>query len=192
MENLSLCFHAIGPLLLLILLGYYLKRIHFIPKAGFDALDKLCFRIFIPVMLFYNVYTADFSTAFHFPAIAYMVSAMVITFFAAFFLIPRLIPGRNADIATVIQGVCHGNLAVLGMPLITTLFGEGDAAVYSIMLACSSPLMNPLIVYERVHFQGDTVRFRDLLRKVFTSPYLVGTLAGIGIYNAVVTLIRFG
>lgn len=69
MSNLLLCFHAIMPLLLLMLLGYFLKQIHFIPKAGFDAIDKLCFKIFVPVMLLNNVYTADFSTAFNLQAI---------------------------------------------------------------------------------------------------------------------------
>lgn len=179
MVNLSLCFHAICPLLLLMLLGYFLKRIAFLPKAGFDALDKLCFRIFIPVMLFYNVYTADFSTAFQLSAVAFMVLSILGTFLIAFFLVPKLMPGRNADAATVIHGICHGNLAALGMPLITNLFGEPGVAVFSILLACSSPFVNPLMVYSRIHFQGDKVRFWQLLLKVLKSPYFLGTLLGL-------------
>lgn len=179
MDNLILCFHAICPLLLLMLLGYFLKRIQFLPKAGFDALDKLCFRIFIPAMLFYNVYTADFSTAFHPQAVAFLILAILGIFLAAFFLVPRLLPGRNADSATVIHGICHGNLAALGMPLLINLFGEGDTTVFSILLAFSSTLVNPLMVYERIYFQGDTIRFGQLLKKVLTAPYLVGTLSGL-------------
>ena len=41
MDNFLLCVNGIFPLLLLMLLGYGLRRIHFIPDAGFDALDKI-------------------------------------------------------------------------------------------------------------------------------------------------------
>lgn len=179
MDNLLLCFHAIMPLLLLILLGYFLKQIQFIPKAGFDAIDKLCFKIFVPVMLFNNVYTADFDTALNVPAIIFLELAIVGTFLVAFFLTPRLIPGNKENIATVVHAVCHGNLAVLGIPLITNLFGESGMVVYSILLASTSPIINPLMVYEHIYFQGDKIKPGRLILNVLKSPFLVGTLSGL-------------
>lgn len=180
MEHLLLCFHAIMPLLLLMLLGYLLKRFQFISQEGFDALDKLCFQIFVPTMLFQNVYTADFSSQLHMDAIVFEEVAIFVIFLTAYFLVPRLMPHRNSDIATVIHGVCHGNLAVLGMPLMANLFGEKGTAVYSILLACTSPLINPLMVYEHLHFQGDSIKPLPLLGKVLRSPFLAGTLLGLG------------
>lgn len=180
MDNFLLCFHAITPLLLLMLLGYGLKRSNFIPAEGFSAMDKLSFHIFIPAMLFHNVYNADFSSQFHLKGILFMELGILGVFLAAFLLVPRLLPNRNADIATVIHGISHGNLAVLGMPLILNLFGSEQAAVYSILMACSSPLINPLMVFNHVYFQGDKIHFRSLLRNIFTSPFLVGTLLGLG------------
>lgn len=179
MDNLLLCFHAIMPLLLLMLLGYFLKQIQFIPKAGFDAIDKLCFKIFVPVMLFNNVYTADFDTALNVPAIIFLELAILGTFLVAFFLTPRLIPNSKENVATVVHAVCHGNLAVLGIPLITNLFGESGMVVYSILLASTSPLINPLMVYEHIYFQGDRIKPGRLLLNVLKSPFLVGTLLGL-------------
>ena len=179
MENLLLCFHAIMPLLLLMLLGYFLKQIHFIPKSGFDAIDKLCFKIFVPVMLFNNVYTADFSTEFNLQAILVMEAGIIGTFLVSFFLTPKLMKRSREDIATVVHGICHGNLAVLGMPLITNLFGQSGVAVYSIMLACTSPIINPLMVFEHVYFQGDKIKPGRLILNVLQSPFLIGTLSGL-------------
>ena len=179
MENLLLCFHAIMPLLLLMLLGYFLKQIHFIPKSGFDAIDKLCFKIFVPVMLFNNVYTADFSTEFNLQAILVMEAGIIGTFLVSFFLTPKLMKRSKEDIATVVHGICHGNLAVLGMPLITNLFGQSGVAVYSIMLACTSPIINPLMVFEHVYFQGDKIKPGRLILNVLQSPFLIGTLSGL-------------
>ena len=179
MENLLLCFHAIMPLLLLMLLGYFLKQINFIPKSGFDAIDKLCFKIFVPVMLFNNVYTADFSTEFNLQAILVMEAGIIGTFLVSFFLTPKLMKRSREDIATVVHGICHGNLAVLGMPLITNLFGQSGVAVYSIMLACTSPIINPLMVFEHVYFQGDKIKPGRLILNVLQSPFLIGTLSGL-------------
>lgn len=180
MENLRLCFNAIMPLLLLMLLGYLLKRIDFIPKAGFDAIDKLCFRIFIPVVLFSNVYGADFSTQFYAGAMGFMAAATLGYFLVAFFITPRVMAkSAKEDITTVIHGACHGNLAVLGMPLISNLFGQEGLAVYSIMLACASPLINACMVFQHLYFRGDRIRPLRLIWNVIKSPFVVGTLAGL-------------
>ena len=103
---------------------------------------------------------------------------MLATFLLAFFLIPQLIHGEKAEVATVIHGLCHGNLAVLGMPLMLNLFDADAVVVYSILMACSSPLINPLMVFEHVYFQGEKVEPLRLLRNILTSPFLVGTLLG--------------
>ena len=179
MDNFLICFHAIAPLLLLILLGYTLKRLGFIQPSGFAAMDRLCFKILIPVMLFCNVYFSDFPGQFQGNAILLMDLSVLATFLAAFFLIPRLLPGQKENIATVVHGVCHGNLAVLGMPLILNLFGAEQVAVYSILMACYSPVINPLMVIEHIYFQGDRVSVRKLLRNIISSPFLVGTMLGL-------------
>ena len=43
MDNFLLCLNAILPLLLLMLLGYGLRRSGMISHEGFSAMDKLCF-----------------------------------------------------------------------------------------------------------------------------------------------------
>ncbi|SBW11001.1 putative Transporter, auxin efflux carrier (AEC) family protein [uncultured Eubacteriales bacterium] len=178
MENLQLCFNAIVPLLLLMFLGYGLKRLHVITAEGFHALDSLCFKIVIPVMLFYNIYTADLSTGFHPGAILFMECALVLTCLGFFFIVPRRVSNRD-DAITVIHGLCHGNLAVLGLPLIANLFGENNMAIYSIMVACYSPVINPMMVFEHEYFAGNRVAPAKLLKNIVTSPFLIGTLCGI-------------
>ncbi len=179
MNNFILCFNAIAPLILLMMLGYFLHRIDFIPRSGFESIDKLCFKVFIPVMLFSNIYYADFSTVFHPEAIIFMEAGIAAVFLFSFFLAKKLYKGQNEIAATFVHGVSHGNLAVLGLPLIMNLFGEEQGAVYSVMMACSSPLVNPLMVFEHTYFQGEDIKPGALIVKIFTSPFLAGTLAGL-------------
>ena len=178
MEHFLLCCNGILPILLLMLLGYGLRRLHVLDAGAFAALDRLCFRVLIPAMLFVSVYNADFSTAFQPSAMAFVVLAVVGNFLLVFLLVPRWIPAP-ADAASTVHGLCHTNMAALGIPLIVNLFGQSQLAVYSILMAFASPLVNVLMVFEHLYFQGDRVKLGKLARNVFTSPYLVGTLAGI-------------
>lgn len=179
MANFILCANGILPLLVLMLLGHIMRRTGFVSAEGFQAMDKLCFRVLIPVMLFQNVYTADFAKEFHLDAVIFMEVSILAVFAVTMVLIPRLLPGRNEDAATLIHGLCHGNLAVLGMPLIVNLFGADQVAVYSILMACTSPLINPLMVVEHLRLQGERVKPLQLIWNILKSPFLVGTLAGL-------------
>lgn len=179
MDHFLLCFNAIMPLLLLMLLGLLLKRVRFLPDAGFAAMDRLCFRIFIPAVLFSNVYHADFSKDFHLNAVVFLELALLAVFVIFFTLVPRVLKCSGEVSATLVHGLCHGNLAVLGLPLIQNLFGPEQVAVYSILVACTSPLINPLMVYEHLHFQGEKLSPLKTLKAMLTSPFLIGTLLGL-------------
>lgn len=178
MENLQLCFRAIAPLLILMLLGYALKRLKIITADGFHALDGLCFKIVIPIMLFYNIYTADLSAGIQPKAILFMECGLILICLVSFLIVPRRY--KNADDAiTIIHALCHGNLAVLGLPLIANLFGESNMAIYSIMVACTSPIINPMMVFEHEYYAGHRVSPAKLVKNIFSSPFLIGTLLGI-------------
>lgn len=179
MDHFSLCFSAIMPLLLMMLLGYFLKQTQFISGSGFSALDTLCFKILIPAVLFRNVYQASFSRDFHLQAVIFMELSIICVFLLSFFLIPRILRCSNEISATLVHGLSHGNLAVLGLPLIQNLFGDEQAAVYSILVACTSPLINPLMVYEHLHFQGEKLSPAKTVKAMITSPFLIGTLLGL-------------
>lgn len=177
MDNLRLCFNAIMPLFVLMLLGYCLKRINFISREGFQTLDRLCFRIAIPIMLFYNIYNADFTQDFQASSILFLVISYLTIFLLSFFIIPRIIPDLD-DSITVIHGICHGNLAVIGLPLIINLFGENNITTYSILTACTSPVINPLMVFLHTKLCGEKIQPLTLIKNMLTSPFLVGTLLG--------------
>ena len=64
--------------------------------------------------------------------------------------------------------------AVLGLPLIMNLFGEEQGAVYSVMMACSSPLVNPLMVFEHTYFQGEDIKRTNTCEKKLCDQDTVG------------------
>mgnify|MGYP000531557773 CR=1 FL=1 len=56
LSNLQVCFNAVMPLFLIMGLGYGVKCLGGIRVEDVPGLNKMAFRFFMPVMLFYNIY----------------------------------------------------------------------------------------------------------------------------------------
>ena len=59
MENLVLSFTVVFPLFVQLVLGYGLKRVKLLDDHTLGVCNKLVFRVFLPCLLFLNVYRAD-------------------------------------------------------------------------------------------------------------------------------------
>ena len=59
MQSFILALEAITPIFILLLVGYFLKCIKITDKKGFDVMNTLGFKVFLPVLLFYNIYKSS-------------------------------------------------------------------------------------------------------------------------------------
>ncbi|MEW9078519.1 AEC family transporter [Terrisporobacter glycolicus] len=59
MENLILSFNVVAPLCLVMALGYFLKYIKILNKNSVKIMNNSTFKVFLPTLLFYNIYTTD-------------------------------------------------------------------------------------------------------------------------------------
>ena len=57
--DLKFTCNAVLPIILLILVGYFLKRIKLMPDNFWKMANRLCFRVALPVMLFFNIYNVS-------------------------------------------------------------------------------------------------------------------------------------
>ena len=63
LSNLQVCFNAVMPLFLIMGLGYGVKYLGGIRVEDVPGLNKMAFRFFMPVMLFWNLYTSTIAQA---------------------------------------------------------------------------------------------------------------------------------
>lgn len=179
MINLFPVLEAILPILLTILVGYFLRSTRFISDEGFAAFDKLCFRLLLPALLFSNIYSADFSRDFNTYVILFLLGSTLLVFLIVFSFVPRLFPLNNADKVTMVHAISHGNLAVIGMPLISNLFGREALPLFSILLMTTTIIINPLMIFAHLHFGKEKLTLFRLVKGIVSSPFLLGTLFGL-------------
>ena len=108
--NFVACLDAVLPIFGLILLGYAAKCMGLLDRGDVRKMNKVFFRFFLPVMLFYSLYSSDLSHAVQPGLIAY---ALGCTRLLKFF--PASVAGGLAGLRTLAAPYKH--LGIRFLPL---------------------------------------------------------------------------
>ena len=154
MTDLIFAINATAPIVLMVVVGYFLKRLKMLDGNVARVLNKLVFRVFLPSMLFLNMYKIESLADVDFGFVWYTVIATVVLFVAAFgavLLFTRENPKRGA----LLQSVFRANYALVGIPLATSLFGDEGAIAATVLSAFIIPVFNSLAVIGLSIFSSD-------------------------------------
>ena len=138
MENLLFTLNAILPIILPILLGYGLKRMHFFSENFLTEANKLVFKILIPILLFSNLYLADLREI-DWAFVGYAAGAILVLFLLGMGIV-LFVPNRKQK-GVILQASFRSNYAIIGIPLATALGGAIAGAEASVIAAVSVPLL---------------------------------------------------
>lgn len=181
MDNLIFALNAVLPLVLLIMLGVFLKKIGLLNDEFLKTGNKLTFRVLLPCLLFCNIYKIESFDEINVAFIAYAMAAVVVLFSLAM-LSARLFVKENARRGVVVQGLFRSNYALIGIPLATSLFGETGAAAASVLSAFCVPMFNALAVIALSVFSDDEKRKANIggiLLGILKNPLIIGIFSGL-------------
>lgn len=187
LQALSIAFHAIVPLFLIIAVGYTVKRLGWIGPEEVRRFNKVTFYTFMPVMLFYNIYTSDFSQAVRLPYALFVVGAalgMVAVSFAVTLLAEKM-PERRG---VMIQAAFRSNFVLLGLPIAAELLPGSNFGITALMIAIVVPIYNMMSVVVLEYFRGGKPRAGEVLLAVVKNPLILGSVAGLLVQALHITL----
>ena len=187
MQAFSIAFHAIVPLFLIIAMGFGVKRLGWIGPEDVRRFNKVCFYTFMPVMLFYNIYTSDFSHAVRLPYALFVVGMALAMILLAFLitLAAEKTPERRG---VMIQAAFRSNFVLLGLPIAAELLPEGNLGVTALMVAIVVPIYNMMSVVVLEYFRGGKPRAGEVLLAVVKNPLILGSVAGLLVRALHITL----
>jgi len=178
MENLILSFNVVLPLCLCIALGYFLYRINMIEEATQKSMNKLVFRVFLPIYVFNSIYTTDVAKVFDLRLVLLTVLGIVGIFCVLMVLIPR-IEKDNAKRGVMVQAIFRSNYVLFGVPIAIALCGENNVGPTSLLVGFVVPIFNVLAVVCLETFRGGKPDYRKMLRGIATNPLIIGSVLGI-------------
>ena len=178
MESLKLSFESVTPIFLLMALGYVLRCLKVADKQTFNAINKLVFKVFLPVLLFKNVYETDIGKVLDFKFIAFIIIGVICVFVAGYFAV-LLLTKENSRRGVMLQGFFRSNFAILGLPLIKYICGEESGGLAALTVAIIVPVFNVLAVIALESFRNGKIKFKPLLKGIITNPLIIGCVIGL-------------
>lgn len=136
--------NGVVPIILLILLGYVLKRIGFLNDNFVKVGNKFVFKVCLPCMLFINIYDKMSSFAdIRWDVVLYSVIVILIIFGLGLVTAILTTKKRNRR-GVILQCTFRSNFAIIGLSLVESL--GGNTAIAGIISAFSIPVFNILAV----------------------------------------------
>ena len=170
-------FSVLFPLFGKLALGYGLRRIKLLNGITLREMNNAVFRVFLPALLFVNIYHTDFASIKSFTLLWYAVVALagIVTLFMV--VIPLVVQG-NPQRGVLVQGITRSNFILFGIPMAAALFGGESAGIASIMAGIVVPLLNMTSVIALEYFRGKKPDMVKMLEEIVRNPIIIGGALG--------------
>lgn len=178
MQNLILSFSVVLPLVILMLLGIFMRRINLFDSETVLKLNKAVFQVFLPVLIFNNVYTSSIEDIKNIKPAIFGASVLAGAFIVTMLLIP-FIEKDNRKRGVMVQGMCRSNFVIFGIPLALSLCGPEVMGKVSVEVTIVIPVINILSVVALELFRGGRPNVKKMIKGVITNPLIIGSLLGI-------------
>lgn len=173
--------NAVLPIVLLILLGYFLRQKDFLSADFVKVGNKLVFKICLPCSLFINVYDVAGFEIIQWDVVLYCV-VMVFVICLLGVLLALATTKQLSRRGAVAQSVFRSNMAIIGLSLASALGGDAAVAMTSVISAFTVALFNVLAVLVLSMFaEGDGKEkqdFRKILLNIVKNPLIIGIALG--------------
>lgn len=181
MENLVISLNVVLPLFLLIALGYVLKKFGMYDVVTLKTMNKLVFKVFLPVYLFHSIYSTDLSAVFDIKVILFAGVGLLLWFLLLICIVP-LLEKDNAKRGVMVQAMFRSNFVLFGLPVAISLCGEDRIGTTSLLLGIIIPIYNVLAVITLELFRGGRPSVKKILIGIMTNPLIIASVLGVGAY----------
>ena len=179
MENLIFSLNATIPIFLMMLLGMLFRKLGWMDEVFAAKMNKFVFLVPLPVLLFEQLATVDFSEVWDikFIIFCFVVTAISITIST---LISLLWKDRSIK-GEFIQATYRSSAALLGIAFIQNIYGTVGMA--PLMIIGSVPLYNimavvVLSVFKPGNNSFDKALVKKTLKGIATNPIIIGIVVG--------------
>jgi predicted permease len=180
MDAFLFAFGAVTPLILIVALGYLLKRLDLFEAELGKRVNKVVFKILIPMTVFLNIYKIEDVGDVDPTYIVYAAIVTSIVFFVSLPLSSLItnVPNRRGVIS---QMMYRSNYALIGLPLAELICGPDGLSAAALLSVVSVSLFNAFAVVSFSIFEEEDKRinFKKIFVDILKNPLIIAILAGL-------------
>lgn len=182
MDSFIFSVNSTVPVFLVILIGYFLRRINLLNDEFVKVCNKFNFVVTLPVMLFRDISETDIINDFDLSYVLFCMISVSIAFFAIWFF-AKLALKDKSSVGAFVQASYRSSAAVLGAAFIMNMYGNTGMA--PLMIIGSVPLFNiyAVIVLTLESSEISGAERKEKIRKAFLgvikNPIIISIFLGI-------------
>lgn len=173
-ESFLVALRVVIPMALLMGVGAGIRMAGIIDRTTMRSVDKMTFRVFMPTLLFKNIYETSFSNM-DGGELLFSVVGLVLVFLLALLLPPRLIKDHN-QAASVGQAIIRSNYILFGVAVAESIYGAGNAGPVALLGAIVVPATNALSVVILEMNRSGRANPGQILLSILKNPMVIATM----------------
>ena len=177
MQSLIIAARAVIPVTLIMILGALTRKLGTVSEKSFKDFNWVVFHYCLPISLFMNIVNADLNSISNFSLVVFAIVSILIIIGVSV-LLTRNSSLPDEKLGVIIQGLFRTNFAILGIPIVEGIYGTGNAAVASVMIAFVLPVFNIMAVLVLQKYSGKQADLKMTLMNVLKNPLIIGALIG--------------
>lgn len=179
LNDLLFSCNVIVPIFLLIILGYILTRIKLWDEHFLKIANNLCFKCLLPVLLFYNVASANIMEVFNGKLILYVCLCACVLCGILFLIVPIFVKD-NKRRGVMIQGTFRSNFLLFGVPLGLSIGGVQGSVLAAVVASFYVPVINMLSVISLYVFSDSKNKnLKSAIVGIIKNPLIIGGVSGL-------------
>ena len=177
-ESFLAAVRVVVPMMLTIFLGWLFRVrgiVDIVDRVTMKNFDKLLFRIFMPTLLFKNIYDMDFSQGL---AVKEMIFAGVCltVLFAFCVTFPKLLTSDGNKSSVIGQAVVRGNYILFGVAVSEALYGEGNVGAVVMLGVVVIPAINIFAAVILELNRSGKADVGKLFLAILKNPMIIGAI----------------
>ncbi len=167
----------VAPVFLIILLGYFLKRIGVINENFVEITSKFVFNVALPAFIFMKISSLDLTAALDIEQIIFIYAGTLLVYFTVW-IIASLFIKDGRDLSVFVQGTYRSNYAIVGLSIIANLFGDEGLGKASLILAFLLPVYKVLavIILTVPMRKINKLNLRSTVQEIILNPLIIAVI----------------
>ncbi len=180
MDNFIFSINVTLPIFLVILVGWFIKRIGIINDEFADVANKYVFKVALPVLLFRDIATTSILDDMNLKFVAFCFFGTLVMF-GLVWIFANIYCKDKSMVGAFAQAGARGSAAVFGIAFVESICG--DSGMAPLMIVAAIPSFNILSVIMLTFGGRDKNKGTDGIKKacinILKNPIIIGIVLGI-------------
>lgn len=178
LETQSVILDVAAPVLLMIAMGAFLRRIQLINDGFILISSRFVFQVSMPALFFFGMLGNNLSGLISANLAAYFLAAITLTFLFAWFIAVKLdVPERQRGV--FVQIAFRGNCGIFSVALVVNMFGQEGVALGGVMSGLSVFLFNILAEVILTRYSHGKLQLVTVLKSLLKNPLVLSIVLGV-------------